>query len=122
MPTPPKHLRFKLNAPIAGTGKMPPLRAAALPELLAKSEARQVPAPMHSRASRDLSGVATKKQSRILTYAELKPAKGINFSRQHLARLEKAGKFPHRIQVSPARVGWLESEVDAWLQSKAEAR
>jgi len=120
MPTPPKHLRF--NIPIARTGKTPQLRAAALPELLAKSEARQVPAPMHSRASRDLSGVATKKQSRILTYAELKPVKGINFSRQHLARLEKAGKFPHRIQVSPARIGWVEFEVDAWLQSKAEAR
>ena len=71
---------------------------------------------------RDLSGVATKKQSRILTYPELKSLKGINFCRQHLDRLEKAGKFPRRIQISPARIGWLESEVDAWLQSKAEAR
>ena len=122
MPKPPKHLRFTLNAPIAGTEKMPPLRAAAVPELLDKSGAKPVPAPMHSRASRDLGGVAKKKQSRILIFAELKLLRGINFSRQHLDRLEKAGKFPRRIQISPARIGWLESELDGWLESKAEGR
>ena len=119
MSTPPKHLRF--NLPIVGTRKMPRLRAAAMRELLAKSGAQQVPA-RNVRVPRDLSGVTTKKRSRILIFAELKLLKGINFSRQHLARLEKAGKFPRRIQVSPARIGWYVHEIDEWLEIKANAR
>ena len=34
-------------------------------------------------------------------------------------KLEKAGKFPARRRLSPGRVGWLTSEVDAWLSSRA---
>lgn len=36
-------------------------------------------------------------------------------------RLEKAGKFPKRRQISPGRVGWLASEVDAWIESTQQA-
>ncbi|MDY0384636.1 helix-turn-helix transcriptional regulator [Trichlorobacter sp.] len=36
-------------------------------------------------------------------------------------RLEKAGKFPKRRQLSPGRVGWLASEVDAWIESRETA-
>jgi prophage regulatory protein len=50
---------------------------------------------------------------RLLTFPELKPLKGIPYTRQHLARLEKAGKFPARVQIGANRVGWLESEIDA---------
>lgn len=31
--------------------------------------------------------------------------------------LEKAGKFPKRRKLSPGRVGWLVSEVQAWLDN-----
>lgn len=34
-----------------------------------------------------------------------------NLSDTTIWRLEKAGKFPKRIQLSPRRVGWLESSV-----------
>ena len=119
MSTPPKHLRF--NIPVARTGKTPQLRAAVMRELLAKSGARQVPAPMHSPVPRNLS-IATRKQTRVLTFPELKCLKGIPYSRQHLDRLEKAGKFPRRIQISEARIGWSEVEVDEWLGQKADAR
>lgn len=34
-------------------------------------------------------------------------------------RLEKDGKFPKRRQLSPNAVGWLESEITAWLNSRA---
>jgi prophage regulatory protein len=33
-------------------------------------------------------------------------------------RLERAGKFPARIQLGPAAIGWFEDEVDAWVKSR----
>ncbi len=33
-------------------------------------------------------------------------------------RLERAGKFPPRRQLSTNAVGWLRSEVEAWLLSR----
>lgn len=38
------------------------------------------------------------------------------YSSQHVARLEKAGQFPKRIQLGPNRVGWVEAEVLDWLE------
>lgn len=42
----------------------------------------------------------------------------IPYSDQHLGRLEKAGKFPRRIQLGENRVGWLLWQVEAWIQSR----
>jgi len=36
-------------------------------------------------------------------------------------RLEKAGKFPSRIKLSPGAVGWRRSEVEAWLDARQAA-
>jgi prophage regulatory protein len=36
-------------------------------------------------------------------------------------RMEKLGQFPKRRQLSPGRVAWLASEVDAWVESRKEA-
>lgn len=33
-------------------------------------------------------------------------------------REEKAGRFPKRRLISPNRVGWLESEILAWIESR----
>ncbi len=33
-------------------------------------------------------------------------------------RLERAGKFPKKRQLSPNAVGWIEAEVQAWLSSR----
>lgn len=38
------------------------------------------------------------------------------YSPQHIDRLEKEGKFPKRVRLGPSRVGWVESEVDEWLE------
>ena len=46
----------------------------------------------------------------------------IPFTRQHVLRLEKAGKFPRRIQIGARRVGWLLSEIEAWVAQCAERR
>lgn len=37
-------------------------------------------------------------------------------------RMEKAGKFPKRIQLGGNSVGWFEDEIDKWLANKAAAR
>jgi len=44
------------------------------------------------------------------------------YSPQHVARLEKAGLFPKRVQLGPNRVGWLLSEVQDWLQERLNQR
>ena len=57
---------------------------------------------------------------RILSKRQLKEL--VLYSPQHIARLEKAGKFPKRIQLGANRVGWLESEVLEWLEVRLAAR
>lgn len=37
-------------------------------------------------------------------------------------RMEKKGTFPKRLQLGGHSVGWLLSEVEAWIKAKAEAR
>jgi prophage regulatory protein len=44
------------------------------------------------------------------------------YSPQHVARLEKAGLFPKRVQLGPNRVGWVEAEVLDWLRIRMEGR
>ena len=57
---------------------------------------------------------------RILSKRQLKEL--VLYSPQHIARLEKAGKFPKRVQLGPKRVGWVEDEVLDWLQQRLECR
>ncbi len=57
---------------------------------------------------------------RILSKRQVKEL--VLYSPQHIARLEKAGQFPKRVQLGPSRVGWVEDEVLDWLQTRLEAR
>ena len=57
---------------------------------------------------------------RILSKRQLKEL--VLYSPQHIARLEKAGMFPKRVQIGPNRVGWIEAEVLDWLQERIERR
>ena len=57
---------------------------------------------------------------RIISKRQLKEI--VLYSPQHIARLEKAGKFPKRVQLGPNRVGWVEGEVLDWLQIRLECR
>ncbi len=57
---------------------------------------------------------------RILSKRQVKEL--VLYSPQHIARLEKAGKFPKRVTLGPNRVGWVEDEVLDWLQSRLDAR
>lgn len=53
---------------------------------------------------------------RIITKKELRLI--VPYTPQYILRLEKQGKFPRRIQIGARRVGWLLSDVEAWLQSR----
>ena len=46
----------------------------------------------------------------------------IPFTRRHVLCLEKAGKFPRRIQIGARRVWWLLSEIEASVAQCAERR
>lgn len=57
---------------------------------------------------------------KILSKKQLKEL--VLYSPQHIARLEKAGLFPKRVQLGPNRVGWVEAEVLEWLEKKLAER
>ena len=57
---------------------------------------------------------------RILSKKELKGL--VLYSPQHIARLEKAGLFPKRVQLGLNRVGWVEQEVLDWLEERLQRR
>jgi prophage regulatory protein len=57
---------------------------------------------------------------RILSKRQLKEL--VLYSPQHVARLEKAGQFPKRVQLGPNRVGWVEAEVLEWLEQRLAQR
>jgi len=62
---------------------------------------------------------------KLLTYNHLISEKGITYSRVHLRRLELAGKFPRSVKLGDgpqAKVAWIESEVDAWIDELAAKR
>lgn len=50
---------------------------------------------------------------RIITKRELREM--VPYTPQHILRLEKLGRFPKRIRFGERRVGWLLSDVEAWI-------
>lgn len=57
----------------------------------------------------------------LISKKELK-ALGIPYSFQHIARLEKAGQFPKRIQLGACRVAWRYDEVCEWVAERIANR
>lgn len=46
----------------------------------------------------------------------------VGLSRTQIWRLERAGNFPKRIQIGLNSVGWIEHEVDGWIEARAAER
>ena len=46
----------------------------------------------------------------------------IPYSPVQIWRLEKVGQFPRRVKLGANRVGWLESEVERWLEERLALR
>lgn len=57
---------------------------------------------------------------RILSKRQLREL--VLYTPQHVARLEKAGLFPKRVQLGLNRVGWVEAEVLEWLEERLARR
>ena len=53
---------------------------------------------------------------RILNSNEV--VKKIGLSKVTIWRMEKSGAFPKRINLTNRRVGWIESEILDWLESR----
>lgn len=58
---------------------------------------------------------------RYVRFPDLKARYGIPYSRVHLDRLEKQGKFPARRKLGPNCVAWLEAEIEAWCGDRPAA-
>ena len=58
---------------------------------------------------------------RLIPYEALK-AKGIPYSKPHLWRLERAGKFPKRVPIGAGRYAYIEAEVDEYIAQKIAER
>jgi len=59
---------------------------------------------------------------RILSFEDLRSEKGIPYSKVHLWRLERDGKFPKRVPLSQSRHGWLDSEINEWITARMAKR
>ena len=53
---------------------------------------------------------------RILSAKEV--AEKTSFSTGHLRRLAKENKFPQPVQISENRSGWLEADVEKWIECR----
>lgn len=59
---------------------------------------------------------------RVIGIDDLRTIKGIEYSRPSIYRLIRLNQFPVPIHLGDRRVAFVESEVDAWLQSRVERR
>jgi prophage regulatory protein len=57
----------------------------------------------------------------LIPYRDLK-SKGIPYSKPHIWRLEKAGKFPRRVPIGESRYAYVESEIDDHVAALIAAR
>ena len=57
---------------------------------------------------------------RIIGWSELKTM--VPYTRQHVLKLEKSGKFPRRLTVGANRIGWLLSEIEVWIEARIAER
>jgi prophage regulatory protein len=48
--------------------------------------------------------------------------KKVNLSRATIYRYIQQGQFPAQVKLGQRAVGWVEEEVEQWLQSRAAAR
>jgi prophage regulatory protein len=73
-------------------------------------------------SSSDPKGAANvnSKPSRVVRPSEFAERAGV--SRVTLWRWERAGRIPARRKIGPNTVGWLESELEQWLDSRPTVR
>ena len=58
---------------------------------------------------------------RLIAYDDL-ATKGIPYSKPHIWRLEKQGKFPKRVPIGASRYAYVEDEIDEFVDRMIAAR
>jgi prophage regulatory protein len=58
---------------------------------------------------------------RLLTYKNLEQ-KGVAYTRRHIERMIGEGRFPAPVRLGPARLAFVEAEIDAWLEARVAER
>lgn len=81
-----------------------------------KDKARQ----LQTKALEAMNSTAVSRK--LITFDELKDRYGIPYGRKQIARLEAAGAFPKRVPIGEARIGWLEYEIEAYLEQRISKR
>jgi prophage regulatory protein len=71
---------------------------------------------LSSREGRGMGDTST----RMLRFPQVKERVG--YSRMHIDRMEKAGRFPKRVRLGPNSVAWVEAEIEAWLRERMASR
>jgi prophage regulatory protein len=56
------------------------------------------------------------KTQRLIRFREVQEKVGL--SRTTIWRAERDGKFPNRKQIGKNSIAWLETDIDAWIESK----
>jgi prophage regulatory protein len=59
---------------------------------------------------------------RLIYFAQLRSEKGIRFTRQHVGRLQKAGKFPRSVPLGENTKPFIEEEIDEYVASRVAER
>jgi len=57
---------------------------------------------------------------RLLSKQEVRAK--VLYSPAHIARLEAQGLFPKRVRLSVGRVGWVDQEIDDWIEARIAER
>jgi prophage regulatory protein len=83
---------------------------------------RPKPTPPITRPEPDQAPVAPGSvvlPTRLIRFPGVRDRTGL--SRSTVWRLERKGAFPKRRRISPNAVGWLEHEIEEWIQMRTRA-
>jgi prophage regulatory protein len=58
----------------------------------------------------------------MLVFRKSKVSNMVGLSKVHIMRLVKQGDFPTPIRLGANSIGWLSTDVDAWIESKVVER
>ena len=59
---------------------------------------------------------------RVLGFHDLKPEKNIPWTRNHIYRLVRLGKFPRPFKLGDNTNAWDEDTIDEWIANKIKER
>lgn len=59
-------------------------------------------------------------KTRLLRFREVRQRVGL--SRSTITRLQKLNQFPEHVQVTANTIGWVETDIDAWVQARLLGR